>query len=142
MLHEYPFLQEKSAIRSDTFGQVVQSHGHDSMVDGPTARNSSFVLGTEQLPRVHSVQGHVSRVRLLSQQDRQGLALSSPPKEDDHVPERDSFTNVRMNSQFSDHPTIGPEDSYVVSDGQILHSDAIFRKERKRKVYYTCDCVL
>lgn len=131
MLHEYPFLPDQPGIRSaDAFGQVAQSHFHDPMADGPTARTSSFVLGNEQLPRVHGVQG---RVR-LSQQDRKGLALSSPPRDDDRVPERDSLANVRINSQFSDHPIIGPEDSYVVSDGQIFQNDAILRKERKRKV--------
>jgi hypothetical protein len=125
VLHEYPFLPDQPGIRSDAFGQVAQSHFHDSMADGPTARTSSFVLGNEQLPRVHGVQGHISRVRLLSQQDRQGHALSSPPRDDDRVPERDSLTNVRINSQFSDHPIVGPEDSYVASDGQIFQNDAI-----------------
>lgn len=134
MLREYPFLQDQSGIRSDAFGQVAQSHFHEPMVDGPTARPSSLVLGNEQLPRLHGVQGHGSRVRLLSQQDRQGLALSSPPRDDDRVPERDSLTNVRTNAQFSDHLVVGPDDSFVLSDGKIFHNDAIIRKERKRKV--------
>ncbi|XP_059439894.1 homeobox-DDT domain protein RLT1 isoform X2 [Corylus avellana] len=133
VLREYPFLPDQPGIRSDAFGQVAQSHFHDSMADGPTARTSSFMLGNEQLPRVHGVQGHTSRVRHSSQQDRQGLALSSPPRDDDRLPERESLTNVRINSQFSDHPIIGPEDSCVASDGQIFQNDAILRKERKRK---------
>ncbi|KAF5474449.1 hypothetical protein F2P56_006347 [Juglans regia] len=133
VLREYPFLQDQSGIRSDAFGQVAQSHFHEPMVDGPTARPSSLVLGNELLPRVHGVQGHGSRVRLLSQQDRQGLALSSPPRDDDRVPERDSLTNVRTNAQFSDHLVVGPDDPFVLSDGKSFHNDAIIRKERKRK---------
>lgn len=107
------------------------------MIDAPTARTSSVVLGNEQLPRVHGVQGHVPRVRIFPQQEKQALALSSPRRDDERVPQRESLTNVRVSSQFGDHPIIGPEDSYVLSDGQISHSDAILRMEKKRKVSST-----
>jgi hypothetical protein len=107
------------------------------MVDAPTARTSSFVHGNEQLPRVHGSQGHISRVRIFPKQDKQALALPSPPRDDERVPQRDSLTNVRVNSQFGDHPIIGPEDSYVLSDGHISHADAILRMEKKRKVSST-----
>ncbi|XP_075664015.1 homeobox-DDT domain protein RLT1 isoform X2 [Castanea sativa] len=132
-LHEYPFLHDQPGARPDAFGQVSQSHFHDSMIDAPTARTSSVVHGNEQLPRVHGVQGHVPRVRIFPQQEKQALALSSPPRDDERVPQRESLTNVRVSSQFGDHPIIGPEDSYVLSDGQISHSDAILRMEKKRK---------
>ncbi|KAF3451430.1 hypothetical protein FNV43_RR07525 [Rhamnella rubrinervis] len=123
VLHKYPFLQEKSSIRSDTYGQAI---------DGPTAR-TSFSLMNEHLPRAHGGHGHASRVRLLSQQEKQGVAYPSPPGEDDCMPQRDSVTNIRVNSQFSDHPFIAPDNPYVFPDGQILANDTMLRMERKRK---------
>lgn len=89
----------------------------------------------EHLPRAHGGQGHASRVRLLSQPEKQGVAFPSPPGDDDCVLQRDSVTNIRMNSQFSDHPFIAPDNPYVLSDGQILGNDTMLRMERKRKVY-------
>ncbi|KAM1689192.1 hypothetical protein PS1_037005 [Malus domestica] len=131
-IHEYPFLQDHSSIRSDAYGQVSQSHFHDSAIDGPTARTSSFAVGNEPLSRVHGVHGHASRVRLLSQQERQVVPYSSPV-DDGSVAQRDSFTNVRVNTQFSDPPVVAPalENSNVLSEGQI--NDSILRMERKRK---------
>lgn len=92
------------------------------------------------MSRVHGVHGHghVSRVRLLSQQERQAVAFPSPG-DDGCVPQRDSFTNVRVNTQFSDPPTVAPENSNVLSDGQI--NDSMLRMERKRKVYL-CGSIL
>lgn len=67
----------------------------------------------------------------MSQQDKQGVAFPSPPRDDDRVPLRDSFTNSRM---ISDHPIIVSDNPYG-SDGQIIPSDTLLRMERKRKVY-------
>lgn len=89
----------------------------------------------DHVPRAHGGQGHASRARLLSQQDKQGVAFPLPPGGDDCVPQRDSVTNIRMNSQFSDHPFVGPDNPYVLSDGQIVANDTILRMERKRKVF-------
>ncbi|PRQ29011.1 putative transcription factor & chromatin remodeling DDT family [Rosa chinensis] len=125
-LHEYPYLQDHPIIRPDVYGQVAQSHFHDSAIDGPTARASPFASGNEQLSRVHG--GH-SRARLLSQQEKQAVAFSSPG--DDGLPLRDPFINVRMNTQYGEPPIIAPENSNVLSDGQI--NDTMLRMERKRK---------
>ena len=57
----------------------------------------------------------------------------SSPVDDGSVPQRDSFTNVRVNTQFSDPPAVAPENSNVLSEDQI--NDSILRMERKRKVY-------
>ncbi|XP_048323256.2 homeobox-DDT domain protein RLT1 isoform X1 [Ziziphus jujuba] len=113
VLYEYPFLQDQST----------------SAVDVLPGRTSSFAVVNEQLSRAHVVQGQVSRVRLLSQQDKQGVAFPSPPRDDDRVPQRDSFTNSRM---ISDHPIIVSDNPYG-SDGQIIPSDTVLRMERKRK---------
>lgn len=65
------------------------------------------------------------------------MAFSSPG--DDGLPQRDPFINVRMNTQYSEPPTIAPENSNVLSDGQI--NDTMLRMERKRKVYlFNCIC--
>lgn len=40
-----------------------------------------------------------------------------------------------MNSHFPDHPIVGPENSYSVMGGQIIHGDAVLRGDRKRKVF-------
>ncbi|KAL5575360.1 hypothetical protein UlMin_017059 [Ulmus minor] len=125
-LLDYPFLPEPSGSRSDAYGQIAQSHAHISAVDGPTSRTSTFAVGSEQLPRVHGGQGHVSRVRVLSQQEKQRAAFPSPPR-DDH------FTSIRTNSQISDHPVIVPENPYASSDGQVHPNDSMLRMERKRK---------
>lgn len=66
------------------------------------------------------------------------MAFSSPG--DDGLPQRDPFINVRMNTQYSEPPTIAPENSNVLSDGQI--NDTMLRMERKRKVYYSTAFVL
>lgn len=132
--HEYPFLPNHSSIRSDAYGQLTQSHLHDPM-DGPT-RAPSFVVKNEQLPRVHSAQGHSSRVRLSSQQEKQGLSYPSPPRDDDGAPQRESYTNINigMNSHFTDHPIVGPENPYAMPGVQVFHGDSILRMDRKRKV--------
>ncbi|KAK7362794.1 hypothetical protein VNO77_04916 [Canavalia gladiata] len=126
--HEYQFLPNKSGNRSDSFGLLAQSHLHDPM-EG-SARNPSFAHdGKEQLPIIHTTQGHSSRVRLLSQQDKQGIPHQSP-QDDDAAPQRELYTNIAnvgMNSQG-----VGPENPYVLPSGQVLHDNAM-RIERKRK---------
>ncbi|XP_054800756.1 homeobox-DDT domain protein RLT1 isoform X3 [Prosopis cineraria] len=131
--HEYPFLPNHSSIRSDAYGQLAQSHLHDSM-DGP-ARTPSFVVKNEPVPRIHAAQGHSSRVRLSSLQDKQGLPYPSPTHDDDGPSQRESYANLNigMNAHFTDHPIVGPENPYAVVGGQIFHSDAILRLDRKRK---------
>ena len=124
--HEYLFLQNQSGIRSDAYGQLSQPHLHDPMMDGP-ARTPSFVLGNEQLPRIHAAQAHASRVR-LSSQEKQGMPYPSP--RDDDGP------NFGMSSHhFNDHPISGPENPYAPSTGQVFQNDAVLRMERKRKVF-------
>lgn len=113
------------------YGQVAQSHIHNSALDGPTARSSTFVVGNEQLPRS---QGHVSRVRLSSGQDKQAVTFPSPSVDDASLPQKDSFTTVRVNPQISEHPIISPENPYMLPDGQIFANDTVLRMERKRKV--------
>lgn len=111
------------------YGHIAPSHIHNSALDGPTARSSSFAVGNEQLPRIHGNQGHASRVR-LSQQDKQGVSFPLPPVDDNCLPQKDPFTNTKVNSQISEHPIISLE----MSDGQILANDTVLRLERKRKV--------
>lgn len=133
-LHEYQFLPEHASLRSDAYGQVTQSHFHESPVDGARARATSFVHGEEPLPRVHGIQGHGSRVRVLPQQDKTGIIPTSSQVADDSLAERESFTNGRLNTQSIGHPVLGSEDSYVLSTGQTLNIDADLRNDRKRKV--------
>ncbi|XP_061341547.1 homeobox-DDT domain protein RLT1 isoform X2 [Gastrolobium bilobum] len=134
---EYPFLPNQSGIRSDAFGQLSQPHLHDPM-EGPT-RTPSFPLGIEQLPRIHATPSHSSRVRLLSQQDKQAILYPSPHRENDVSPQRESYTNIAntgMNSHFTDHPIVGQENPYVLPGGQVFHNDAVLpvlRMEKKRK---------
>ncbi|EOY28162.1 Homeodomain-like transcriptional regulator, putative isoform 1 [Theobroma cacao] len=132
-LHEYQFLPEHASLRSDAYGQVTQSHFHESPVDGARARATSFVHGEEPLPRVHGIQGHGSRVRVLPQQDKTGIIPTSSQVADDSLAERESFTNGRLNTQSIGHPVLGSEDSYVLSTGQTLNIDADLRNDRKRK---------
>ncbi|KAF7803410.1 homeobox-DDT domain protein RLT1 [Senna tora] len=131
--HEYPFLPNHSSIRSDAYGQLAQSHLHDPM-DVPT-RAPSLVVKNEQLPRVHAAQGHSSRVRLSSQQVKQEISYSSPLRDDDAAPPRESYTNINigMNSHFSDHPIVAPENPFALPGGPAFHSDAVLRVDRKRK---------
>lgn len=136
-LYEYPFLQNQSGMRSEAYGQLSHPHLPDPIVDGPT-RTPPFVVGNEQLPRIHASQGHSSRHRLILQ-DKQGIPYLSPPQDDDGASQRDSITNladIRTNSHFTDHPIAGPENPYALSlsSGQTLHNDAMLRMERKRKV--------
>ncbi|XP_027339637.1 homeobox-DDT domain protein RLT1 [Abrus precatorius] len=129
---EYPFLPNQSGIRPDVFGQLSQAHLHDP-VEGPA--RTPFPLGNEQLPRIHATPSHSSRVRLLSQQDKQGIPYPSPPRDNDVAPQREAHTNITstgMNSHFTDHP-IGQENQYALPGGQVFHNDAILRMERKRK---------
>lgn len=130
--HEYPFLPNHSSIRSDAYGQLTQSHLHDPL-DIPT-RTPSFVVKSE--PRIHAAPGHSSRVRLSSQQEKQSLSYPSPPRDDDGVPHRDSYTNINIgiNSHFTDSPSVGPENSFALPGAQVIHSDATVRMDRKRKV--------
>ncbi|KAK7302837.1 hypothetical protein RJT34_13734 [Clitoria ternatea] len=129
---EYSFLPNQSGIRSDVFGS--QPHLHDPM-DGPS-RTPPFPLGNEQLPRIHTTQSHSSRVRHVSQQDKQLIPYSSPPQDNNVVPKREPHTNItstEMNSNFTDHPIVGQENPYALPAGQVLHNDAVMRMERKRK---------
>ncbi|PON60635.1 Octamer-binding transcription factor [Trema orientale] len=125
-LHEYPFLPDPSITRNDLYGQVA----HNSAIDGSTVRSPSFAVGNEQLPRS---QGHVSRVRHSSGQDKQGVAFPSPSIDDTSLPQKDSFTNIRVNPPISEHPIISPENPYMLPDGQIFPNDSTLRMERKRK---------
>ncbi|XVF25750.1 hypothetical protein REPUB_Repub13aG0240500 [Reevesia pubescens] len=131
--HEYQFLPEHSSLRSDAYGQATQSHFHESPVDGARARVTSFVHGEEPLSRIHGIQGHGSRVRVLPQQDKTGIIPSSSQVADDSIAERESFTNGRINAKSISHPVLGSEDSYMLSAGQTLNSDADLLNDRKRK---------
>ncbi|XVF27588.1 hypothetical protein REPUB_Repub14bG0121400 [Reevesia pubescens] len=132
--HEYQFLPEHSSIRSsDAYGQVTQSHFHESPVDGARGRATSFVQGEEPLSRVHGIQGHGSRVRVLPQQDKTGIIPLSSQVADDSLAERESFSNGRINAQSISHPVLGSEDSYMLSAGQTSNNDADLRNDRKRK---------
>lgn len=132
---EYPFMPDQSNIRADAYGPVAQSHYPDSLVEVSASRTQSFMLGHEQLNRSHNYHGQVSRVRLLSQQEKQGVAVPSPAEDNAFVPARDSFASIRMNSQFTDHPIVGQDNSYVLPDGHVFPNDVIIRMERKRKVF-------
>ncbi|XP_022715831.1 homeobox-DDT domain protein RLT1-like isoform X2 [Durio zibethinus] len=101
--HEYQFLPEHSSLRSDAYGQVTQSHFHESPADGARGRATSFVHGEEPLSRVHGIQ------------------------------ERESFTNGRINAQSISHSVLGSEDPYMLSAGQTFNNDADLRNDRKRK---------
>ncbi|XWS12600.1 hypothetical protein CRYUN_Cryun37aG0104100 [Craigia yunnanensis] len=130
--HEYQFLPEHSSLRSDAYGQVTQSHFHESPVDGARGRATSFVHGEEPLSRVHGIQGHGSRVRVLPQQEKTGIIPSSSRVANDSLAERESFTSGR-NAQSICQPVLGSEDSYMLSAGQTLNNDADLRNDRKRK---------
>ncbi|KAG4383911.1 hypothetical protein AAZX31_13G159500 [Glycine max] len=127
------FLPNKSAIRSDASGQFSQSHLHD-LVEG-SVRNPPFAHGNEHLPRIHATKGHSSRVRLLSQQDKQLIPYQSPSRDDDVAPQREMYpniANVGKNSHFTDHQIVGPENLHALHSGQVLHNNAT-RIEKKRK---------
>ncbi|TKY59218.1 Homeobox protein EgHBX4 [Spatholobus suberectus] len=131
---DYQFLPNQPGIRSDAFGQFSQSHLRDPM-EGP-ARNPPFTHGTEQLPRIHATQGHSSRARLLSQQDKQLIPYQSSSRDDDVAPQRELYpniANVGMNSpHFADRQIVGPENLNALPSGQVLHNNAM-RIEKKRK---------
>ncbi|RDX65166.1 Homeobox-DDT domain protein RLT2, partial [Mucuna pruriens] len=130
---DYQFPPNQSGSRSDAFGQFSQSHVHDPM-EGP-ARNPPFAHGNEQLPRIHATQGHSSRVRLLSQQDKQLIPYKSPSRDDDVAPKRElhpNIANVGTNSHFTDRQIVGSENLNGLPSGQVLHNNAM-RIEKKRK---------
>ncbi|KAK7319734.1 hypothetical protein RJT34_04459 [Clitoria ternatea] len=131
--HGHQLLPNQSGIRSDAFEQQLsKSHLRDPM-EGPT-RNPPFSHGKEQLSRTHATQGHSSRVRILSQQDKQMIPYQSPSRDDDVGPQRELYTNIandEMNSQFTDHQAVGPENPYEPS-GQVSHNNPL-QIERKRK---------
>ncbi|KAK3207089.1 hypothetical protein Dsin_021135 [Dipteronia sinensis] len=118
-LHEYQSLQE-------------QPYFHGSPVDGPRAR-TSFAHGNEPSSKVNSSQGHVSRVRVLSQQDKPGIIFSSPNGGEEILPQRESSSNNRINAQTTGHPIFGTEDAFVLADGQAFNNDADLQMDRKRK---------
>lgn len=130
---EYPFMPDQSNIRADAYGPVSQPHYQDSLGEVSAARTPSFLLGHEQLNRSHNYHNQVSRVRLLSQQEKQGVAIPSPAEDNAFVPPRDSFASIRINSQFIEHPIVGQESSYVLPDGHVFPNDVMIRMERKRK---------
>ncbi|XP_057751041.1 homeobox-DDT domain protein RLT1-like isoform X2 [Arachis stenosperma] len=131
--HEYQFLRNQAGPRSDGFGQYPQHHLHDPM-EGP-ARNTHFAHGTEQLHRSHATQGHSSRVRILPQQDKQGIPHPSPPQDDDVASQKQLHTNVvntGVNSHSTDYQIVGPENPYNPPGGQVSHITTM-QIEKKRK---------
>ncbi|XP_021902107.1 homeobox-DDT domain protein RLT1 [Carica papaya] len=132
-LQEYQFLQDQPNLRSDSYGQGAQSHHHDSPLDGPRARASSIGLANEPQSKVHGAHVHVSRVRVLSQQEKAGHISSSAHGSDGIPAEMEPFVNNRIHASPSTRPTSGPEDPYVLSNGQNLNSDHDLRIDRKRK---------
>ncbi|GLT80920.1 hypothetical protein SLA2020_523310 [Shorea laevis] len=130
---EYQFLQDQPVLRSDAYGQGAQSHFHDIPVDGPRVRAASSVHGDELLSRGHGGRGHGSRVHSLSQQDKAGLVSSSSQVVDDSFPERESFTNNRVNTQAIGLPVLESEDSHIFSNGQPSGTDADLRMEKRSK---------
>ncbi|KAJ0018949.1 hypothetical protein Pint_10514 [Pistacia integerrima] len=118
-LHDYQSLQD-------------QPYFHGSPVDAPRAR-SLFAHGHEPLSRVPGVQGHASRVRVLSQQEKPGHIFSSPNGGEDSLPQRESSSNNRISGQSVANPIFGTEDPYPLSDGQTFHNDPELRADRKRK---------
>lgn len=132
-LQEYQFLQDQPSLRSDSYGQGAQSHRHDSPLDGPRARASSIGLANEPQSKVHGAHVHVSRVRVLSQQEKAGHISSSAHGSDGIPAEMEPFVNNRIHASPSTRPTSGPEDPYVLSNGQNLNSDHDLRIDRKRK---------
>ncbi|KAL9452464.1 hypothetical protein AB3S75_008284 [Citrus x aurantiifolia] len=109
-----------------------QPYFHGSPIDGSRAR-TSFLHANEPSSRVHGVQGHVARVRVLSQQDKPAHIFSSPNGGEDSLLQRESTSNNRKNVQSTSHPIFGTEDPYLLSDGQTFNNDAEQRMEKKRK---------
>ncbi|CAI8591100.1 unnamed protein product [Vicia faba] len=148
---EYTFVPNQSSIRSETFEQLSQPHLYDPL-EGPT-RTPSFPIGNEHLPRIHATQGHSSRTRLSSQQDKQVnpytspppllsqpnkqlIPFPSPPRDNDVVPNREPHSDIviaSMNSQFTDHQIVGQENLIALPGVQVSHNDAVLRVEKKRK---------
>ncbi|XP_044461599.1 homeobox-DDT domain protein RLT1-like isoform X2 [Mangifera indica] len=115
-LHDYQSLQE-------------QPYFHGSPVD--SRARTLFVH--EPLSRVPSVQGHASRVRVLSQQEKLGHIISSSNGGEESLPQRESSSNNRITAQSVANPIFGTEDPYMLSDGQTFHNDPELWVERKRK---------
>ncbi|KAL2321127.1 hypothetical protein Fmac_030096 [Flemingia macrophylla] len=131
--HDHQFLPIQSGIMSDSFGQFSQSHLHDPM-EAPS-RNPPFVPGNEQLPRIHATQGHSSRARLLSQQDKQLIPYQSPSQDNDVASQREMYPNkatVGMKSHSTDRQIVVPENLNALPSGQVMHNKAM-RIEKKRK---------
>ncbi|KAL2627394.1 hypothetical protein AAZV13_07G170700 [Glycine max] len=127
------FLPNKSGIRSDASGQFSQSHLHDP-IEG-FVRNPPFAHGNEHLPRIHATKGHSSRVRLLSQQDKQLIPYQSPSRDDDAAPQRELYPNIAnagKNSHSTGHQIVGPENLHALPSVQVLHNNATWI-EKKRK---------
>ncbi|KAF8031177.1 hypothetical protein BT93_D0397 [Corymbia citriodora subsp. variegata] len=129
--HEYQFLHDQP-VRYHTPGRVAQTHYHDVPVDGPTTRVSS-IHGSEKLPSLDGVRGHRLRVCRVSQEDREGNSVLSPPEDDHPLQPRESFANIRMDAQQGSHPFITLEDSSMLPDRTILHNTPELHVERKRK---------
>ncbi|KAJ6738207.1 HOMEOBOX-DDT DOMAIN PROTEIN RLT2 [Salix koriyanagi] len=119
--HDAKSSKDHASIRSDAYG-LAQSPYHDSPADTLRGRASPF--GAGQMPRA----------RLLSQQDKRGHIFSSPQRDDDFIPQRDTFANNRTSAQSITHPIMGPENPNVFSDAQTFHHDTELRLERKRKI--------
>ncbi|XP_038690114.1 homeobox-DDT domain protein RLT1-like isoform X2 [Tripterygium wilfordii] len=131
LLHDYRPLQDPSSIRSDTYGQVAQSHFHDPSIDALRARSSLLVHGDEVISRVHGFRGHASRLRMLPQQESNGQAFPSPYSDDDRLPQHESSTSNRMNTHLSGHLVAGPENMDFLPDGQIFHGEGDLKRKRK-----------
>nr|KYP42015.1 Homeobox protein EgHBX4 [Cajanus cajan] len=130
---DHQFLPKQSSIRSDAFGHCNQSHLHDPM-EGST-RNPPFVHGNEHIPKFHATQGHSSRARLLSQQDKQLIPHQSPSQDNDVAAQREMYqnrANVGMHSHFTNRQIVEPENLNALPSGQVLHNSAM-RIEKKRK---------
>ncbi|KAJ6707104.1 HOMEOBOX-DDT DOMAIN PROTEIN RLT2 [Salix viminalis] len=119
--HDAKSSKDHASIRSDAYG-LAQSPYHDSPADTLRGRASPF--GAGQMPRA----------RILSQQDKRGHIFSSPQRDDDFIPQRDTFANNRTSAQSITRPIMGPENPNVFSDAQTFHHDTELRLERKRKI--------
>lgn len=127
--HEYQFLHDQP-VRYHAPARLAQTLHHD---DGLTTRMSS-IHGSEKLPSVDGVRGHRLRVCRVSQEDREGNSVLSPPGDDHSLQPREFFANIQMDAQQGGHPFIGLEESSTLPDGTMFHDTSGLHVERKRKV--------
>ncbi|KAF5728700.1 hypothetical protein HS088_TW21G00850 [Tripterygium wilfordii] len=131
LLHDYQLLQDPSSIRSDTYGQVAQSHFHDPSIVALRARSSLLVHGDEVMSRGHGFKGHASRGRMLPQHGSNDQAFPSPYSDDECLPQHESSTSNRMNMHFSGPLVTGPENMDISPGGQIFHVEGDLKRKRK-----------